>query len=312
MNDPIRTCVVVADDPAVSSLVEIVHGIGEVPLAVVAGRRAVAEAVALAGVREVLWCGEPASGTPIEAYAPAVARLVSSAAPQVVVGAATVAGRALLGAVAAVTGSPVLSGVTSIELDSNRVVLGQECYGGISTRVVTVSGGPGVLAVGGGTISAPGAVSGTPAQITPVQASPLATARVTEQRAVQHAAVDLRSSRTVVGIGRGLKQEADLSLIRELATAVGGELACSRPLAEGFSWMAKERYLGISGQQIAPDLYFAIGISGQLQHMAGVRNARVIVAVNNDRNASVFNGCDYGIVGDLYRIVPAVVAALKV
>jgi len=304
MNDPIRTCIVVADDPAVSSLVEIVHGIDEVPLAVVAGRRAVAEAVALTGVREVLWCGEPASGTPIEAYAPAVARLVASTAPQVVVGAATVAGRALLGAVAAVTGSPVLSGVTSIELDSNRVVLGQECYGGISTRMVTVSGGPGVLAVGRGTISAPGSADGAPAQVTPVQASPLTAVRVTEQRAGRHAAVDLRSSRTVVGIGRGLKQEADLSLVRELA--------CSRPLAEGFSWMAKERYLGISDQQIAPDLYFAIGISGQLQHMAGVRNARVIVAVNNDRNASVLDGCDYGIVGDLYRIVPAVVAALKV
>src|SRR5665647_2083419 len=84
------------------------------------------------------------------------------------------------------------------------------------------------------------------------------------------------------------------------ADAIGGELACSRPLAEGVHWIAKDRNIGISGQQIAPGLYVAIGISGQLQHMVGVRDADVIVAVNSDKDALIFKQCDYGIVGDLY------------
>ena len=92
---------------------------------------------------------------------------------------------------------------------------------------------------------------------------------------------------------------------------MGGELACSRPLAEGVDWLPKERYIGISGQHIAPELYVAVGISGQLQHMVGVRDAGVIVAVNSDKNAPVFGQCDYGVVGDLYQVVPALTAALK-
>ena len=100
-------------------------------------------------------------------------------------------------------------------------------------------------------------------------------------------------------------------MLADLAGALGGELACSRPLAEGVDWLPKERYIGISGQHIAPDLYVAVGISGQLQHMVGVRDAKVIVAVNSDKAAPIFTQCDYGIVGDLYDVVPALTAALR-
>ena len=143
-----------------------------------------------------------------------------------------------------------------------------------------------------------------------VDGSPLTTGRITGLRRKEKAPVNLSAARTVVAVGRGLKAQADLALITDLATAVGGELACSRPLAEGVDWIAKERNIGISGQQIAPDLYVAIGISGQLQHMVGVRDAGVIVAVNSDKNALIFKQCDYGIVGDLYTVVPALTAAL--
>ncbi len=123
--------------------------------------------------------------------------------------------------------------------------------------------------------------------------------------------MNLGAARTVVAVGRGLKAREDVALLDELAGAMGGELACSRPLAEGVDWLPKERYIGISGQHIAPELYVAVGISGQLQHMVGVREAGVIVAVNNDKNAPVFGQCDYGVVGDLYQVVPALTAALK-
>ena len=100
-------------------------------------------------------------------------------------------------------------------------------------------------------------------------------------------------------------------MIEELAHALRAEIACSRPVAEGLNWMGKDRYIGSSGARIAPQLYVAIGISGQLQHMVGVTGADTIVAINSDPNSAVFNQTDYGLVGDLYQLVPAITAALK-
>jgi electron transfer flavoprotein alpha subunit len=123
--------------------------------------------------------------------------------------------------------------------------------------------------------------------------------------------VDLNSAHRVIGVGRGLKAKEDLALIEALATAIRAEVACSRPVAEGLNWMGKDRYIGSSGAHIAPQLYLAIGVSGQLQHMVGVQGAEIIVAINTDPNAAVFSQVDYGLVGDLYQLVPAITAALK-
>jgi electron transfer flavoprotein alpha subunit len=100
-------------------------------------------------------------------------------------------------------------------------------------------------------------------------------------------------------------------MVDALAETINAEVACSRPVAEGLNWMGKDRYIGSSGAHIAPQLYFAIGISGQLQHMVGVVGAETIVAINSDPNAAVFSQTDYGLVGDLYQLVPAITAALK-
>ena len=115
----------------------------------------------------------------------------------------------------------------------------------------------------------------------------------------------------MVGIGRGLKTKDDLALIDSLAGAADAEIACSRPLAEGLDWLGRDRYIGCSGWNLSPEVYFAIGISGQLQHMVGVRGAKTIVAINSDPNAPVFAEADYGLVGDLYQLVPAITEALK-
>ena len=117
--------------------------------------------------------------------------------------------------------------------------------------------------------------------------------------------------RVFAGIGRGLKTKDDLALVDALAASVKAEVACSRPVAEGLDWLGKDRYIGVSGAHISPDLYFAIGISGQLQHMVGVRGAKTIVAINTDANAPVFKEADYCLVGDLYALVPAITAALQ-
>lgn len=302
-----QTWIVVADDPAVSGLVVAARTISAEVTAVVAGRRATAESVAAAGVDRVLWLGEPAEGTPVEAYAPDVARTVADAAPGAVLGSSEGAGRVMLGAIAALLQAPVLSGVTALEHDGDRIGVTRSVFGGIAERRDLVTGGPAVIALAGGEISDP---TGLAVPVEEVTANALTTGRLTGLRPKEKAPVDLRAARIVVAVGRGLKAKDDLALITDLADAIGGELACSRPLAEGVHWIAKDRNIGISGQQIAPELYVAIGISGQLQHMVGVRDADVIVAVNSDKDALIFKQCDYGIVGDLYTVVPALTAAL--
>ena len=297
--------IVVADDARIGSLVAAARPLGAQVVAVVVGRRAVADAVSTAGVDRVVWLGEP-GGVPVEAYAGEVARLVATATPRVVIGPATDAGRVLLGAVAARLQTPVLAGVLAIALEGERVVVERAVHGGIVQRRDAIAG-PAVVALEPGQAT----LVGASVPVEEVDATPALGLRVIDQRSSGPVGVELGAARTVVGIGRGLKSRADLALLEDLAAATGGELACSRPLAEGVDWVAKERYIGISGQHVAPDLYVAVGISGQIQHMVGVRAAKVIVAINSDPNAPVFTECDYGIVGDLYEVVPALAAAAR-
>lgn len=115
----------------------------------------------------------------------------------------------------------------------------------------------------------------------------------------------------IVSVGRGLKKKEDLVLIESLAKALGGALGCSRSVAADLKWLPEEHWVGLSGHKVKPKLYIAIGISGQIQHIAGIRDAKTIIAINNDPNAPIFKSCDYGIVGDLYEIVPRLTEMLK-
>jgi len=115
----------------------------------------------------------------------------------------------------------------------------------------------------------------------------------------------------VCSIGRGLKSKDDLPMIRELAATMGAEVGCSRPFAEENKWLPLDRYVGVSGQKFKGSLYFVIGISGQVQHLGGIREAKIIVAINIDADAPIFANADYGIVGDLYEIVPILTKALQ-
>ncbi|WP_069633055.1 FAD-binding protein [Campylobacter pinnipediorum] len=123
--------------------------------------------------------------------------------------------------------------------------------------------------------------------------------------------VDLGKAKKIIAVGRGIAKEEDLEMIKELCAAIGAELGCSRPIAEGEKWMEHERYIGISSVMAKPDVYISIGISGQVQHMVGVKDADKIIVINKDKNAPIFDYADYGIVGDLYKVVPALINSLK-
>lgn len=115
----------------------------------------------------------------------------------------------------------------------------------------------------------------------------------------------------IVSAGRGLKKKEDIKLIEALAEVLGAAVGCSRSIAVDLKWLPEEHWVGLSGHKVKPRLYIAIGISGQVQHIAGIRDSKTIIAINNDMNAPIFKACDYGIVGDLYEIVPKLTERLK-
>jgi electron transfer flavoprotein alpha subunit len=123
-------------------------------------------------------------------------------------------------------------------------------------------------------------------------------------------AVDLTAAEVIVSVGRGIGEQSNLPVVEDLARAFGAELAASRPICDA-GWLPMERQVGSSGQTVAPKLYVAVGISGAIQHLVGMKGAKTIVAINKDSNAPIFEVADYGIVGDLFEVAPALAAEVR-
>ena len=123
-------------------------------------------------------------------------------------------------------------------------------------------------------------------------------------------AVDLTQAEVIVAVGRGIKEQKNIDIAKQLAEALGGELAASRPICDS-GWLPMDRQIGSSGQTVAPKLYLALGISGAIQHLVGMKGARTIVAVNKDSEAPIFEIADYALVGNLFEIVPPLVEEVK-
>ncbi len=298
--------VLATDARRLGAMVSAVRGLGGSVTIAAVGPRSVAEAAAAAGPDAVQWI-EAAGDVPAEAYAPALGRVLSAARPRAVLAAATPQGRALLGAAAAALGAVVIPGVRRLWLEGDMVVADQTELGGRVLEIVA-SAAPVAGLFGGEDTPSPAAAA--PAPIEQLDVAGPADIRIEKTEPVIGASTGVTGAERIVAVGRGLKAKADLALAEGLAAELGAEIGCSMPIADDFGWVAKERYIGRSGQHVSPRLYVAIGISGAPQHLEGVRDTKVVVAVNADPGAPIFRRADYGIVGDLYEVVPALQAAL--
>lgn len=273
--------------------------LAEEVVALVIGTEADAAAVADLGVAVRLLPRDPQVW--LDAYWPALCEQVAELAPQVVLLRASVRVRALAGRLAVACRLPVASDVTALSV----------VEAGISARVVRYGGAteqesvaPALVAIVGPGLFVP-AQPGPGGSVTTVDgaAGPVAV-QVVSCTPKAEESVDLGASDVVVGVGRGIGSQENLAKAAGVARAIGAELACSRPIAEGLGWLPKNRYLGVSGVVIQPDVYLALGISGQVQHLVGVNGSKAIVAINKDGGAPIFTHCDLGLVADLDGVLP--------
>lgn len=235
-----------------------------------------------------------------EAYAGPVADLLRTRGAKVVLADAGTQSRLLAGQVAAHLGVSLVNaaGVTP----GDPLVVTRVAFGGLAVATEELTADVAVLVLSPGALPATDVAGAGAGEV--VAAEPAPGLTLVETRAKGGETVDLAAAKRVVGVGRGFAAEGDLELARTLAAKLGAEVACSRPIAEGVNWMPAERYLGVSGATIKPDLYLAVGISGQVQHLVGVNHSKVIVAINSDKNAPIFAHADFGVVGDLYQVLP--------
>lgn len=227
-----------------------------------------------------------------------------------VVLAATSTGKDLAPRLAAALGASCGMDITAVDLAGDKVRVTRPVYAGKALQTVDLSGTP-VIAVRPGTYPAATATAaGTQESIS----VPPFTRRleVSGIRASSKSAVDVAEARVVISGGRGLGDPKHFAILEDLAAAFGGEAAvgASRAVVDA-GWIEHGAQVGQTGKTVAPELYFAIGVSGAIQHLAGMRTSKVIVAINRDKDAPIFKVADYGIVGDLFDVVPALAAAIR-
>ncbi len=221
-------------------------------------------------------------------------------------------GRDLAPRVAAKLGVSMASDVTSFELAGDAFTVTHPGYTGKVVATLTLAGAPAVLALRPGAVTpAEQAKAGRVEAVAPVGDPSASRVKVTETIVGSTAKLDLGEAPVIVSGGRGLKAPENFKLVEELADAFGNAAVGATRAVTDEGWRPHSDQIGQTGRLVSPDLYVAVGISGAIQHLAGMRTSKTLVAINKDKDAPIFKVADYGIVGDVFEIVPALTAAVR-
>ena len=248
-----------------------------------------------------------------DAYCSALRQLIAQVKPRLVLFPHTYQVRDFLPKLATSLGRVAVSDVVGHRVDNGELVLVRQLFQGKVNADLRFAGdGPHFASLQAGAWRADLAVEGSaPVEtFTPTLAAAEIRTKPLDLFRESQRAVDLSAAEIIVSVGRGIKESDNIPLVEQLAQALGAELAASRPICDA-GWLPMERQVGSSGQTVAPKMYMAIGISGAIQHLVGMKGSRTVVAINKDPNAPIFEVADYGIVGDLFQVVPELTEAVK-
>ncbi len=244
-------------------------------------------------------------------YAAALAQIVAQAEADIILMGSTRRGRELAPRLAQKLSAGCVTDAIGLSLQDGRLVVERRALGGNTVSAEVITSPQQVITVMPKLFDAQpgGAGKGEVIEVT-LALEPPAT-RLVERRPKEAGAVNVEEAEVLVCIGRALAEESDLPLIQNLADTLGGVVGCTRALSHEYRWLSEDQMVGLSGKVSSPRLYVGIGISGQIQHTVGILDSQVIVAINNDKNAPIFKIADYGIVGDLYQVVPRLIEQLQ-
>ena len=248
-----------------------------------------------------------------DAYTSALRQLLAQVEPEYVLLPHTYQVRDFLPKLATALGTVAVSDVVAHRVEAGAVLLVRQLFQGkVNSDVRFTGAAPHFASLQAGAYRADQVLAGSleVEKFTPAIAPGDVRTKPLERFRESARAVDLSAAELIVAVGRGIKEADNIALIQDLANVMGAELAASRPICDA-GWLPMERQVGSSGQTVGPKLYVAIGISGAIQHLVGMKGSRTIVAINKDPNAPIFEVADYGIVGDIFQVVPELTEAFK-
>lgn len=245
-----------------------------------------------------------------ESYAAAIANLAEKEKPDIVLIGGTLRGKDAAAKVAAMLGAGLVSDAFAIRRSGEAFETERLMYGGLAV-CTEMTPATALVTIPPRCFEAPEASLALAANVMEVQVEADGRVQVGAVCPIERQGADISCADKIVSVGRGVAKQDDLTLARCLADALGAEIGCTRGIAEDYHWLPVERYIGLSGQKVKPSLYLSLGVSGQVQHVAGIRDAKVIVAIDKNEDAPIFAAADYGIVGDLYEIAPLLAQAIK-
>jgi electron transfer flavoprotein alpha subunit len=230
--------------------------------------------------------------------------------PEIVLLGSTRNGKSLAARLATRLGAGCIPDCNSLEIDDqDRLVCERMTYGGNSSARIAFRTKPQIATVPARAFEKPQPVDRQGETINLAARSEQPRTETIETKPLESSTVRIEDAQVIVSCGRGLARKEDKTLLDDIAALLCGQVGCSRPLAEDRKWFGE--WVGLSGHKVKPKLYISCGISGVIQHVAGIRDAKIIVAVNKDPEAPIFEAADYGVVGDLYEVLPALKEALK-